>query len=210
MNQILIDSPPYMSPRYGSAGTARSRVAMLAVCLAVAAGAWQADGLFRSAQAGNVGAAAAGLSSQAKAAVSEWRKDSVRRKTVGTASFYADRFGGRTMADGTPMRPLGNNAASRTLPLGTTAMVTNLETGKTAIVTIRDRGPYVGGRIVDLSPATARKIGITAKKGLAKVEIAPLEVPMPDHTIKPGLSDKEAQYQDRRMALLIRSELGAL
>jgi rare lipoprotein A len=65
-----------------------------------------------------------------------------------------------------------------TLPLGSTARVTNLETGRCAIVTIRDRGPYVRGRIVDLSPATARKIGIGQKQGIATVEVVPLQVPI--------------------------------
>jgi rare lipoprotein A len=92
----------------------------------------------------------------------------------GVASFYANRFAGRTMADGTPMDPHGDNAASRTLPLGTRARVTNLQTGQSALVTIRDRGPYVKGRIVDLSPATARLVGITPKAGLAKVEVTPV------------------------------------
>jgi peptidoglycan lytic transglycosylase len=96
---------------------------------------------------------------------------------VGVASFYANRFAGRKMADGTPMDPQGDNAASRTLPLGTRARVTNLQTGQSALVTIRDRGPYVKGRIVDLSPATARLVGITPKEGLAKVDVAPIELP---------------------------------
>ena len=82
------------------------------------------------------------------------------------------------------MRPQGDNAASITLPLGTTALVTNLKTGRTAIVTIRDRGPYVKGRIVDLSPATARKIGIGSREGLAPVEVTPIEVPLGDGTFK--------------------------
>jgi rare lipoprotein A len=106
------------------------------------------------------------------------------QKRTGKASFYADRYSGKTMADGTPMRLYSNNAASITLPLGTTAQVTNLENGRSAIVTIRDRGPYVAGRIVDLSPATARKIGLEHKKGLAKVEVAPLKVPLADGTVK--------------------------
>jgi rare lipoprotein A len=106
------------------------------------------------------------------------------QKRTGKASFYADHYAGKTMADGTPMRLSGNNAASITLPLGTTARVTNLETGRSAIVTIRDRGPYVQGRIVDLSPATARKIGLARKQGLAKVEVAPLTVPLSDGTVK--------------------------
>jgi peptidoglycan lytic transglycosylase len=106
------------------------------------------------------------------------------QKRTGKASFYADHYSGKTMADGTPMRLYSNNAASITLPLGTTARVTNLETGRSAIVTIRDRGPYVRGRIVDLSPATARKIGLERKRGLAKVEVAPLTVPLADGTVK--------------------------
>ena len=106
------------------------------------------------------------------------------QKRIGKASFYADRYSGKTMADGTPMRLYSNNAASITLPLGTTAKVTNLETGRSAIVTIRDRGPYVRGRIVDLSPTTARKIGLEQRQGLAKVEVAPVTIPLPDGTVK--------------------------
>jgi rare lipoprotein A len=102
----------------------------------------------------------------------------------GKASFYAQMFAGRKMADGTPMRPHSNNAASKTLPLGTTARVTNLETGQSALVTIRDRGPYIRGRIVDLSPSTAREIGLSRKSGVAQVEVAPISVPLPDGSIK--------------------------
>jgi len=105
-------------------------------------------------------------------------------KRVGKASFYAARYAGKTMADGTPMQLYSDNAASTTLPLGTTAKVTNLETGRSAVVRIRDRGPYVKGRIVDLSPSTARKIGISRKQGLAMVEVAPLSIPLADGTVK--------------------------
>ncbi|MDB6015190.1 MAG: hypothetical protein JWL65_7440 [Gammaproteobacteria bacterium] len=97
------------------------------------------------------------------------------------------------MADGMPMDPEGDNAASRTLPLGTTAKVTNVETGKTAIVTIEDRGPYVDGRLVDLSPATAAKIGITPRQGIAKVVVAPIAVPLPDGKVKIGAAASEPE-----------------
>jgi rare lipoprotein A len=117
--------------------------------------------------------------------------DFTARKRVGKASFYAEKFAGRTMADGTPMDPHGDNAASKTLPLGTTARVTNLETGKSAVVTIQDRGPYVPGRIVDLSPATAKQIGLTEQKGVAKVVVAPIAVPQPDGRIKLGAAAYE-------------------
>lgn len=114
------------------------------------------------------------------------------RKRVGMASFYAGRFAGRQMADGARMDPQGANAASRTLPLGTTAKVTNIENGRSAVVVIEDRGPYVKGRIVDLSPATARQVGITPRKGVAEVQVAPIAVPLPDGRIKPGAAAQEA------------------
>jgi rare lipoprotein A len=108
------------------------------------------------------------------------------RKRRGKASYYARQFFGKSMADGAPMNPHGANAASRTLPLGTVAKVTNISTGKSAIVKIEDRGPYIKGRIVDLSPSTARKIGITRRIGVAKVVVAPIAVPLPNGRIKRG------------------------
>ena len=119
------------------------------------------------------------------------KPDLTGRKRLGIASFYADNFGGKPMADGVPMNLDGNNAASRTLPLGTKAKVTNLETGKSATVVIEDRGPYVDGRIVDLSPATARKIGITRRQGISKVTVAPITVPQPDGTVKLGAAARK-------------------
>ncbi|HEX6708359.1 MAG TPA: septal ring lytic transglycosylase RlpA family protein [Albitalea sp.] len=104
----------------------------------------------------------------------------------GKASFYARQFFGRRMADGNAMQPQGDNAASKTLPLGTRARVINLETGQSAVVTIQDRGPYVKGRIVDLSPATAEKIGLTRRDGVTTVAVAPITVPQPDGSLQPG------------------------
>ena len=114
-------------------------------------------------------------------------------KRVGEASFYAQKFAGRKMADGVPMNPQGDNAASKTLPLGTTAKVTNLETGRSAVVTIHDRGPYVKGRIVDLSPSTARRLGITQDQGVARVAVVPIVVPLPDGSVKPGDAAQDAK-----------------
>jgi len=125
--------------------------------------------------------------------------DRTGRKRFGKASIYAPMFAGRKMADGTRMRPTSNNAASRTLPLGTTAKVTNLETGKTAVVTIHDRGPYVAGRIVDLSPATARDIGLDRRTGVTRVEVTPIVIPMPNGDIKLGDGFLVTSYRiDRR------------
>jgi len=117
--------------------------------------------------------------------------DFTAHKRLGKASFYATKFAGRKMANGNRMDPQSNNAASKTLPLGTTAKVTNLETGKSAVVIIQDRGPFVPGRIVDLSPATAKEIGITRRKGVAMVVVAPIAVPQPDGDVKLGAAARE-------------------
>ena len=109
-------------------------------------------------------------------------------KRVGMASFYARMFAGRTMANGNAMDPHGDNAASNTLPLGTTARMTHIETGQSVVATIQDRGPYVRGRIVDLSPTTAEQIGITHDNGIARVQVVPITVPMPDGSLKTGVA----------------------
>jgi rare lipoprotein A len=104
-------------------------------------------------------------------------RNKLLKPQVGKASIYADKFANRRMANGRRMDPRGDNAASKTLPLGTRALVSNLETGRSAVVTIEDRGPYVRGRVVDLSPATAEKIGLERKAGLAVVQVTPLDAP---------------------------------
>ena len=115
------------------------------------------------------------------------------RTRFGDASFYAKKFAGREMADGNKMDPHGDNAASKTLPLGTRAKVTNIDSGQSAVVTIQDRGPYVKGRIVDLSPSTAHKIGITQENGVAKVKVTPISVPLPDGSTKPGIETPDSK-----------------
>jgi rare lipoprotein A len=92
------------------------------------------------------------------------------------------------MANGDLMKPSGDNAASKTLPMGTTAKVTNMETGKNTVVKIADRGPYVKGRILDLSPSTAKKIGVDPKDGVAEVSVEPIAVPLPNGSVKSGVA----------------------
>jgi rare lipoprotein A len=94
----------------------------------------------------------------------------------GTASYYGPEFAGKETASGQPHDPAGLTAASPTLPLGTTAKVTNKETGKSVRVEVNDRGPYAKGRIVDVSPKAAAKLGMT-DDGVAKVKVQPLSVP---------------------------------
>ena len=100
----------------------------------------------------------------------------VGKTQTGKASVYSHRLSGRKMAGGERMNPNSNNAASKILPLGTRARVTNLHNGKSAIVVIKDHGPHVRGRIIDLSPATARMLGV-GKQGVISVRVTPLDVP---------------------------------
>ena len=176
----------------------RSRCSNLAVIAAVAlieiipfAMTAQAAGPSTDAQPVAVAQQAAKAKPARLAVQSKPELDRSGNRRIGKASFYAHEFSGRKMANGSKMDPQQNNAASRTLPLGTIAKVTNLKTGKSAVVTIEDRGPYVAGRIVDLSPATAREIGITRSEGITKVEVAPISVPQPDGRVKLGAAADE-------------------
>lgn len=89
---------------------------------------------------------------------------------TGTASYYANKFEGRKTASGETYRHAKLTAAHRTLPFGTQLKVTNLENGKSVIVRVNDRGPFVKGRIIDLSKSAAIKIGLI-QKGVAKVKV---------------------------------------
>jgi rare lipoprotein A len=110
----------------------------------------------------------------------------------GKVSYYGHQFYSKKMADGTPMDPQSNAAASKTLPLGTKAKVTNLNNGSSAVVEIRDRGPYVQNRIVDVSPKTADQLGLKTD-GTAPVEVKPVEVPQSDGSVKPGTGAADVQ-----------------
>jgi rare lipoprotein A len=88
----------------------------------------------------------------------------------GGASVYSPNFNGRRTASGRAFRQNENIAASKTLPLGSSARVTNLKTGQSAIVEVVDRGPYVRGRIIDLSPAAAEQLGMD-RRGTAYVSV---------------------------------------
>jgi 3D (Asp-Asp-Asp) domain-containing protein len=89
---------------------------------------------------------------------------------VGLASWYGPGFYGRRTAAGVLFTGAAMTAAHRSLPLGTRVRVTNLGNGKRAVVVIDDRGPYVGGRMIDLSPAAARRLGMVGA-GVIKVRV---------------------------------------
>jgi rare lipoprotein A len=89
---------------------------------------------------------------------------------TGKASYYADKFVGRPTASGETFSQKKRTAAHPTLPFGTKVKVTNLTTGKTVKVRINDRGPFVAGRIIDLSRKAASKIGML-ESGVASVKL---------------------------------------
>ena len=91
-------------------------------------------------------------------------------KQTGNASFYADKFEGRTTASGEKYKHSKLTAAHKTLPFGTILRVTNLENDKEVVVRVNDRGPFVKGRIIDLSKSAAEQLGFIIQ-GVTKVEI---------------------------------------
>lgn len=88
----------------------------------------------------------------------------------GKASFYADFFQGRKTSNGEVFKQRKRTAAHKTLPFGTKVKVKNLKNGKTVKVRINDRGPFVEGRIIDLSKKAAKKLGMV-NDGVVQVEI---------------------------------------
>lgn len=89
---------------------------------------------------------------------------------TGLASWYGPPYSGRKGADGTVYDQNAMTAAHLTLPLGTVVRVTNLATRQSAVVRITDRGPFVRGRIIDLSLAAAKAIGVYLP-GVARVRV---------------------------------------
>lgn len=89
---------------------------------------------------------------------------------TGNGSYYADKFAGRKTASGEIFRQGKRTAAHKTLPFGTKVKVKNIDNGRTVKVRINDRGPFVAGRIIDLSKKGARKLNMV-RAGVANVEI---------------------------------------
>lgn len=94
----------------------------------------------------------------------------IKRVEVGWASWYGEPFHGRRTASGEVYDMYQLTAAHKTLSLGTGVMVTHVRNGKSVMVTINDRGPFVRGRIIDLSYAAAQALGMV-EEGVAKVRV---------------------------------------
>ncbi|BBM02148.1 septal ring lytic transglycosylase RlpA family protein [Microbulbifer sp. GL-2] len=95
-------------------------------------------------------------------------------KERGQASWYGTKFHGRRTANGEIYNMYAMSAAHKTLPLPSYAKVTNLDNGRSIIVRVNDRGPFVHGRIIDLSYTAAQKLGYV-DKGVARVEVEALD-----------------------------------
>jgi len=91
-------------------------------------------------------------------------------RQVGEASWYGPDFHGRTTANGERYNMLGQTAAHQTLAFNTLVRVTNLDNGRWVVVRINDRGPFLKGRILDLSYGAARALGANGP-GVIRVEI---------------------------------------
>jgi len=105
---------------------------------------------------------------------------------VGKASWYGSDFHGKKTANGQIYNMYGVSAAHKTLPLGTRVRVTNIENNRSVILVVNDRGPFVHGRILDLSYGAAKKLG-TVEKGVSKVRITAIGSVPVSRTVSKGI-----------------------
>jgi rare lipoprotein A len=120
----------------------------------------------------------------------------------GIASWYGEEFAGKTTANGEIFDPMQLTAAHRTLPFGTLLEVTNPKTNQSVRVRVNDRGPYVGNRVLDLSYAAAKEIGLV-DPGSGSVQMKVVQI---------GKGEREppapyvVQIEDPKEKVIISSE----
>lgn len=133
----------------------------------------------------------------------------------GLASWYGGKFHGRKTANGETYNMYGMTAAHKTLPLGTLVEVTNKENRKSVVVRINDRGPFVSGRIIDLSYTAAKKLDIVGD-GTGEVRIVALDPDTgtpsrPDKATKPAAAEyftlQVGSFTDRENAYKLKDQL---
>lgn len=129
---------------------------------------------------------------------------------TGIASWYGPKFHGRRTASGEVFDMHQLSAAHRTLPLGSWVQVTNLDNGRSIPVRVNDRGPFVGGRIIDLSYASARVLDMV-DDGLAPVHIVLLRTP-PAHLVATprAYTLQVGSFADERNARALKARLDAV
>ena len=128
---------------------------------------------------------------------------------TGVASWYGPGFHGRPTASGEIYDQFKLTAAHRTLPLGSRVMVTNLHNDRSLEVSINDRGPFAKGRILDLSYAAARVLGVVGP-GTAQVRLEVIESPTRVETIRQNLDYtlQAGSFSDLENARKLRDRLG--
>jgi rare lipoprotein A len=99
-----------------------------------------------------------------------------QEQEVGIASWYGEEFQGNETANGEIYDLNGLTAAHLTLPFGTIVRVTNLKNNKNILLRINDRGPYIGGRVIDVSLAAAKRLGFVYA-GITQVRIEVVSYP---------------------------------
>ena len=148
-------------------------------------------------------------------------KDDPNYDEVGLASWYGPGFHGRRTASGQRYDMNALTAAHKTLPFGTKVEVTNLENGRSSLLTINDRGPFVRGRIIDVSRRAAGRLGFRGK-GTARVRVqvkgSPTRVTVAERTPRrvaepvqaASLTHKAKQVEHFQTALDSALESGAV
>jgi rare lipoprotein A len=124
---------------------------------------------------------------------------------VGLATWYTAPYKGRKAANGEVFQDAAFTAAHRTLPMGSLVVVTNLTTGQWAVMRISDRGPFVEGRIVDLTVASAKATGVY-RAGLVKVRLDVYQTPKPIETGGRWCVQVGA-FRSERQAIRLKSQL---
>ncbi len=135
-------------------------------------------------------------------------------RQTGIASWYGRDFHGKKTSNGEIYDMYAESAAHKTLPLGTVVLVRNLENGREMQLRINDRGPFVAGRIIDLSYAAAQKLGV-AQPGTAQVEVVAVGTSTPeteltsDYFYTGNFTIQVGAFQNRENALRLHRELDA-
>ncbi|WP_207779239.1 septal ring lytic transglycosylase RlpA family protein [Zavarzinia aquatilis] len=135
------------------------------------------------------------------------QSEKVVQEFTGVASWYGPGFHGRRTANGEKFNQNELTAAHKTLPFNTRVRVTSVSNGRSVIVTINDRGPYVRGRMIDLSAAAAKAIGLGGR-GVGKVKLEVLELPATtDHFAGSRSTDsREGPQAPRRVTTIVDAE----
>lgn len=126
---------------------------------------------------------------------------------IGIASWYGIEEHGKKAASGERFSLYDYSAAHRSLPMETVVRVTSLENGRDVIVRINDRGPFVDGRIIDLSYAAAEAIDML-RSGTARVKVEVISTPnRPNNFFEANYTVQVASFRDREKALNLKKKL---